>query len=130
MTDLIARLEELEKEATPGPWNSRWYVEGATQEEWGPASPLVARIEYANSNCVGKRHIPWSQTDADLLSELRNNLPAILHALKVQEAAEDLTGLLTERPKLLCPVCGMRPDMHDDWCAWGKLERAVKGEQP
>lgn len=115
MTDLIARLEELEKVATPGPWNSRWYVEGATQEEWGPASPLVARIEYANSNCVGKRHIPWSQTDADLLSELRNNLPAILHALKVQQAAEAYVDNL---------------GAEKEWIHHANLVRAVKGEQP
>ena len=117
MTDLIARLTDLEKEATPGPWNSRWYVEGATQEEWGPASPLVARIEYANSNCVGKRHIPWSQTDADLLSELRNNLPAILRALKVQEAAEEWYR---------CAKAGDGPTALK---AYDALVAAVKGEQ-
>ena len=140
-TDLIARLEALEKEATPGPWVSRWYVEGATQEEWGPAFPLVARIEYANSNCVAKRHIPWSQADADLLSELRNDLPAILHALKVQEAAE---AYVSENPPLFlqldsemyyeCCHCqstarSENDVRHRDECPWVALVAAVKGEQ-
>ena len=129
MTDLIARLEDLEKEETPGPWNSRWYVEGATQEEWGPASPLVARIEYANSNCVGKRHIPWSQTDADLLSELRNNLPAILRALRVQEAAEVHVRAIEASDRDWWPDEDSTTAF-DVYETREALVRVVKGEQP
>lgn len=108
ITDLIARLEELEKAATPGPWTET-------------GDPHLC------CDCPGSLD---TGANVAIVLELRNNLPAIIHALKVQQAAEDLTGLLTERPNLLCPVCGMRPDMHDDWCAWGELVRVVKGEQP
>ena len=87
------------------------------------AEKVSARRDYYERNM---RHLGFVQTVEFTLEDAE----ACLHALKVQQAAEDLTGLLTERPNLLCPVCGMRPDMHDDWCAWGELVRVVKGEQP
>ena len=106
MTDLIARLEELEKAAAPGPW----FVH---------ANDLIGGWSVMNCDLPPSRADPKEgnyevgafmsgTSDSALIVELRNNLPAIIHALKVQQAAEDLTGLLTERPNLLCPVCGMR----------------------
>ena len=112
MTDLIARLEELEKQATPGPWKYRhrqsdWYVElgaGDWHDEWCRRR-LAEMIDPEQG---------WH--DAALVSELRNNLPAILHALKVQQAAEDACQEMT-----WAEFIGKK---------WPALVRAVKGEQP
>ena len=123
MTDLIARLTDLEKAATPEPW--RWIraENGQGWEEttliggpdnwkpceyfcfgWGPDSPrsrgpqrtpghehnrfqtILAADGWHGS---GDLIIETDGPDAQLIVELRNNLPAILHALKVTKAAEE-----------------------------------------
>ena len=124
MTDLIARLTALEKEATPGPWTSRdekrgakksiWRADTArevSEAEWGPQfadrpSRYGPHREDV-ANC-------FSKETAALIVELRNALPAILHALKVNKAAEawvEARQTIDEQP-----------------LRWA-LVRAVKGEQ-
>ena len=116
MTDLIARLEELEKAATPGPW----FVH---------ANDLIGGWSVMNCDLPPSRADPKEgnyevgdfmsgTSDSALIVELRNNLPAIIHALKVLEAAE-----------------GWRKSHR--YLGWGAsreaeeaLVRAVKGEQP
>lgn len=121
MTDLIARLEELEKVATPGPWTET-------------GDPHLC------CDCPGSLD---TGANVAIVLELRNNLPAILRALKVQQAAEayvDAGGsfLLVIGGRVCCPCCdnpepwdGEVPDfIHRPDCQLEALVRAVKGEQP
>lgn len=109
MTDLIARLEALEKEATPGPWtHRRGYV----------LIPIGGGVELIVADCAGgDDRFHWArqmQENGSLIVELRNDLPAILHALKVTKAAEawvEARQTIDEQP-----------------LRWA-LVRAVKGEQ-
>ena len=88
MTDLIARLEELEKAATPGPWEPEGvgglHMDGTRDGYVICSAPerRIASLYPTTTNRLVRRF------DAALIAELRNNLPAIIHALKVQEAAE------------------------------------------
>ena len=126
MTDLIARLTELEKAATPGPWTSRdekrgakksiWRADTArevSEAEWGPR--FADRPSRYGPHREGVANC-FSKEDAAFIVELRNNLPAILHALKVQQAAEDACQEMT-----WAEFIGKK---------WPALVRAVKGEQP
>ena len=114
MTDLIARLTELEKQATPGPW----FVH---------ANDLIGGWSVMNCDLPPSRADPKEgnyevgdfmsgTSDSALIAELRNNLPTILHALKVQQAAEDACQEMT-----WAEFIGKK---------WPALVRAVKGEQP
>ena len=88
MTDLIARLEELEKQATPGPWEPEGvgglHMDGTRDGYVICSAPerRIASLYPTTTNRLVRRF------DAALIAELRNALPGILHALKVQEAAE------------------------------------------
>lgn len=115
MTDLIARLTELEKQATPGPW----FVH---------ANDLIGGWSVMNCDLPPSRADPKEgnyevgdfmsgTSDSALIAELRNNLPTILHALKVQEAAEAYVNT---------GDANLREYMN----AKANLWRAVKGEQP
>ena len=118
MTDLIARLELFEQSM------ARCAIEGHD-------NPSVPWCDYC-TNLRDKR---------DML--LADNLPAILRALKVQQAAEAYVDagesfLLVIDGKLCCPCCdspepwdGEVPDfIHKPGCKLDALVRVVKGEQP
>lgn len=86
MRALADRLEELDRAATHGPWFVDW-ADGAMIRPtdasvgviWGPDGDQLAILE----GSIG--HMPEATTgedDARLLVELRNNLPAILLALR------------------------------------------------
>lgn len=83
MTDLIARLEELEKAATPGPW--AYVLDG---QGW----PLLVAGDDVIFSPQGANNEPRPDADSAFAIELRNNLPLLLHALKVQQAAEVVKG--------------------------------------
>lgn len=83
----------------------------------------------------------FNQPDTHFIVELRNNFDAILHALKVQEAAE---AYVSENPPLFlqldsemyyeCCHCqstarSENDVRHRDECPWVALVAAVKGEQ-
>lgn len=108
MTDLIARLEELEKAATPGPWTET-------------GDPHLC------CDCSGSLD---TGANVAIVLELRNNLPAILRALKVQEAAEEWE---LAREKFMDGVAvGLVEQNVTDRLVETEaaLSRAVKGEQP
>ena len=107
VTDLIARLEELEKQATPGPW--AYVLDG---QGW----PLLVAGDDVIFSPQGANNEPRPDADSAFAIELRNNLPAIIHALKVLEAAEDACQEMT-----WAEFIGQK---------WPALVRAVKGEQP
>ena len=128
MTDLIARLTELEKAATPGPWTSRdekrgakksiWRADTArevSEAEWGPR--FADRPSRYGPHREGVANC-FSKEDAAFIVELRNNLPAILHALKVQQAAEEWEMARQNAGNRASPE------------AERALSRAVKAEQP
>lgn len=104
MTDLIARLEELEKAATPGPWTET-------------GDPHLC------CDCPGSLD---TGANVAIVLELRNNFPAILHALKVQQAAE-AWALARQNVGYRCKAHGCSPftardkacsasgDAHENW---------------
>lgn len=103
MTDLIARLTELEKQATPGDWVIR---RGYVMVNPGLREVVVADVASEECDKAGPQN-------AELIVALHDAFPTILRALKVQEAAE--------RHKQLCANCR---------CGIMEVVRAVKGEQP
>jgi len=81
--DLI-RLKELEKKATKGPWGTEFH-----DGDWGQAidskSGPVAYTEQRLPDVTG------FMQNAELISESRNLLPALIQALeKSQEALKDI----------------------------------------
>ena len=115
---------------------------------------LIARLEWFEegmAECAAEGHdnphVPWCDNCANLRDKrdmlLADNLPAIIHALKVQEAAEAYVNeagsfLLVVGGQVFCPRCcneeqwyGGVPDfIHRPDCQLEALVRAVKGEQP
>lgn len=78
---LLEQLEKLQKEATPAPWD----MDAATQS--GIYSYLYAGE--SNTALLGPEQNGRINTeDAHLIVTLVNNLPQILQALRVQEAAQ------------------------------------------
>lgn len=126
MTDLIARLTALEKEATPGEWKAS----GPYASESGShyCEPCDMHEEHSPKDCPGNIVGPvlvdvgdygtFNQPDTHFIVELRNNFDAILHALKVQEAAERW-----EQSRQNVANRALRE-------AEQALSLAVKGEQP
>ena len=55
MTDLIARLTELEKAATPGPWTSRDEKRGAKKSIWrADTAREVSEAEWGRGSLTGR----------------------------------------------------------------------------
>ena len=89
MSDLIKKLEALEAKATKGPWYlhdggfsgipwisaGNWERQDGSYVRGGSILNMVAHEE--------------REQDAALIVELRNNLPAIITALRAQEASHD-----------------------------------------
>ncbi len=130
MTDLIARLEELEKAATPGPWEPEGvgglHMDGTRDGYVICSAPerRIASLYPTTTNRLVRRF------DAALIAELRAALPAILHALKVQEAAEEWE---MARKKFMDGVAvGLVEQNVTDRLVETEaaLVRTVKGEQP
>lgn len=78
MTDLIARLTELEKQATPGDWVIR---RGYVMVNPGLREVVVADVASEECDKAGPQN-------AELIVALHDAFPTILRALKVQQAAE------------------------------------------
>ena len=85
-TDQIARLIELEKQSTPGPWLSREANEdiGFTMmimhKTWHVDGPKA--VSFYTSNGSGK-------PDCEFITAAKNNLPKLLEELRVlREACE------------------------------------------
>ena len=83
---LIERLERAESKATPGPWSRCCYANGDT---------FIASVtDTAETVCeFGAMDSDEAQeqldADAELIVELRNNMPTILAALRAREAERD-----------------------------------------
>jgi hypothetical protein len=112
VTDLIARLTELEKQATPGDWVIRRdYV----MVNPGLREVVVADVASEECDKAGPQN-------AELIVALHDAFPTILRALKVQQAAEEYVNEVLKRP--------------NEWYfhyksvgdAKSALVRAVKGE--
>ena len=73
MTDLLTRLEELEKAATPEPWGHRQTVEG----------DFCLVIKDNEENPVNVKTM--FMRDAELIAEFRNALPALLRVARLGE---------------------------------------------
>lgn len=80
---LIETLEQLEREATPGPWHV---------QEYGDFDTPALVVHSSDENRVCFMATPGSHGDpakiaagADLIVSLRNHLPSILSALKERE---------------------------------------------
>lgn len=113
-TDLIARLEELEKQATPGSW--KYVLDGQC---W----PLLTAGDDVIFSPQGANNEPRPDADSAFAIELRNNLPAIIRALKVQQAAEAWVSAAESFEPIGRGPTNLR-------LAGDALVRAVKGEQP
>lgn len=91
-TELIAQLEKLQKEATPAPWVADGRavlvskVEGQTVDV--ATFGLTRFINTPEAAALNARQIAFRNADQELVQLLANNLPQILQALRVQEAAQ------------------------------------------
>ena len=134
MTDLIARLTALRGECEQRPICEDYAYQA---------------IRHINRNCDmqceshadGSECVEWDRYDGTALAVLWNEWPAILHALKVNKAAE---AYVSENPPLFlqldsemyyeCCHCqstarSENDVRHRDECPWVALVAAVKGEQ-
>lgn len=118
MTDLATELERLSAAATPGPWEVDNTDNGESGSERfnyysvgaGPSGKWQTVFDTLNSDvaCVheeydgdeyGVTHHAWDEqgrVNCELIVALRNNLPAIIAALRAQQHAEALAAALEE----------------------------------
>lgn len=117
MTDLIARLTELEKQATPGDWVIR---RGYVMVNPGLREVVVADVASEECDKAGPQN-------AELIVALHDAFPTILRALKVQQAAEAYVGAYLNCHENKDYSKASMPRFRETHDA---LVRAVKGEQP
>lgn len=82
LQEKIARLRELEKKATPGPWDTYCGLDvnsNGPDQSYGRASKSYECLSYTNG--FGDAH-PSAIADAELIAEMRNNLPTLLDELE------------------------------------------------
>jgi hypothetical protein len=70
--NLIEKLDELEKAATPGPWNHYDDADSTGRQEIVALGKTVSRIYAGNSS---------GKADAELITELRNAWPKLRAAV-------------------------------------------------
>ena len=97
MTNLADELERLAKEATPGEWR--------VTEPWSGFSSLKAgeKLVFGLAAGCDEERRPASECDANaaLIVTLRNNLPAILSALRGEQERETAADVVRAPRKLI-----------------------------
>ena len=114
----IEKLRALEKTATPKPWAQGIIETDCIASEGGHGNVVLRR-----TNGGG---MP-TQSDLDLICEMRNALPAILAELEALRAiAEELASKKPEfADQRICVFCGMNTTHKED-CLINRAREAIK----
>lgn len=111
MTDLLARLRELEAAATDGPWEAASNAYGVNFVHGGPEQIVEATgTKYRALVCGGNDHDTLTVEDAVLIVAMRNALPDLLNtidqqAARIEALEREIEGLRSENERLSQAVC-------------------------